>query len=485
MRVLVTGMGGELGHPRRAAPRGARRGRRDRRRRLRAAAPPAAAQRVQAHRSARPRQARRRSSPTFAPDAVAHFGVYEPDSRHRASATPREYTEACTVAALGAAARAGALERVVVRSGLEVYGRGPRPPARARTRTRRSRPRRRTGARCLEVEAMAADLGRRHGIPVGALRLRAGAGLARPEPARPAAAAARRAGAGARRPAVPAPPPGRRRPRHGRGARCAASTVRSTSSARARRARGRRCGSAAASRSRWSGPAVVGRARGRRARGRAGAAARARAHPARPGRRRRRARVDVLGLGPLRPTQEVCTELYEWGDGHAAAAERNRPHERDGARDDRLEPAVVDRARDAARPGAGTGVAVASMSVRRFRRTRSTVDPFGGDPQLDGPRRDAGISLGVRRPRSSTPSGSRSVGGALLVSNRGLGVVEPAALAVAVRQVVGRRLRVIGAPSVPDRRRLPAQARRARSSHPGDVAALLRAGHVAAAPARR
>src|ERR1700682_5083208 len=63
----------------------------------------------------------------FAPTAVVHFGVYEPAARMGARRA-QESTEACTVAALGAAARAGALERVVLRSGLEVYGRGRGAP---------------------------------------------------------------------------------------------------------------------------------------------------------------------------------------------------------------------------------------------------------------------------------------------------------------------------------------------------------------------
>jgi hypothetical protein len=91
-----------------------------------------------------------------------------------------------------------------------------------------------------------------------------------------------------------------------------------------------------------------------------------------------------------------------------------------------------------------------------------------------------GISLGVRAEVEHAERLPR-VGGALIVSNRGLGVVEPAALAVGVRKVIGRRIRVIGAPSMPVvgdfLRKLGAL-----SPHPSDVAALLRAGHVAAAP---
>jgi hypothetical protein len=73
------------------------------------------------------------------------------------------------------------------------------------------------------------------------------------------------------------------------------------------------------------------------------------------------------------------------------------------------------------------------------------------------------------------------VGGALLVSNRGLGLLEPLALTRGIRKAVGRRLRVVGAPEVPllgpTLRMLGAIGYR-----PDDVAAMLRAGHLAAAP---
>lgn len=104
----------------------------------------------------------------FAPQGLAHFGVYEPASR-MSPASAEERTELATIASLSAAARAGALEAVVVRSGLEVYGRrSPRasvpdehvPPA----------PSSPYGESLLGVEAMAAGLGRRHDLPVAALR---------------------------------------------------------------------------------------------------------------------------------------------------------------------------------------------------------------------------------------------------------------------------------------------------------------------------
>jgi UDP-glucose 4-epimerase len=59
----------------------------------------------------------------FAPTAVVHLGVYEPNAR-AGPALARSLTREFTVTALGAAAENPNLDRVVVRSGIEVYGRG-------------------------------------------------------------------------------------------------------------------------------------------------------------------------------------------------------------------------------------------------------------------------------------------------------------------------------------------------------------------------
>lgn len=104
----------------------------------------------------------------FAPTHVAHFGVYEPASR-LSPAQAAQRTELATMVALSAAARAGSLEYVVVRSGLEIYGR-------RRNRTSvpdESVPPQPTspyGTSLLKVETVAAGLARRHGIAVGAMR---------------------------------------------------------------------------------------------------------------------------------------------------------------------------------------------------------------------------------------------------------------------------------------------------------------------------
>jgi UDP-glucose 4-epimerase len=58
----------------------------------------------------------------FEPTAIVHLGIYEPNAR----ATPRvaaDRTTSGTTTALGAAAENESLDRIVIRSGLEVYGR--------------------------------------------------------------------------------------------------------------------------------------------------------------------------------------------------------------------------------------------------------------------------------------------------------------------------------------------------------------------------
>jgi UDP-glucose 4-epimerase len=104
----------------------------------------------------------------FAPTIVAHFGVYEPASR-MTPASAHERTELCTIATLGAAARAGKLEYVVVRSGLEVYGRRS-PRASVPDEDVVPEPRTPFGSSLLEVEAVARGVALRTGVPVCALR---------------------------------------------------------------------------------------------------------------------------------------------------------------------------------------------------------------------------------------------------------------------------------------------------------------------------
>lgn len=116
----------------------------------------------------------------FAPHAVAHFGVYEPHSRMAPKEAARS-TVACTVNALGAAQRAGQLERIVVRSGLEVYGRGRGHPL-VPDEEAPLAPTTPYGHTCLEVERLALGIGRRHDVPIGALRYAVVAGSHIPSP---------------------------------------------------------------------------------------------------------------------------------------------------------------------------------------------------------------------------------------------------------------------------------------------------------------
>jgi UDP-glucose 4-epimerase len=104
----------------------------------------------------------------YAPTILAHFGVYEPASR-MTPASANERTELCTIATLSAAARAGRLQYVVVRSGLEVYG--PRT-AYASVPDEEFVPDPRTpfGRSLLKVEAVAKGIALHARVPVCALR---------------------------------------------------------------------------------------------------------------------------------------------------------------------------------------------------------------------------------------------------------------------------------------------------------------------------
>ena len=103
-----------------------------------------------------------------APHVIAHFGVYEPSSRMTPESAA-ERTELATIAALSAAARAGSLEYVVVRSGLEVYGIRSRSVS-VPDEDAMPAPRTAYGESLLEVEAIAAGLRVQHGVGVCALR---------------------------------------------------------------------------------------------------------------------------------------------------------------------------------------------------------------------------------------------------------------------------------------------------------------------------
>ena len=117
-------------------------------------------------------------------------------------------------------------------------------------------------------------------------------------------------------------------------------------------------------------------------------------------------------------------------------------------------------------------------ALRRRFDGRYAVDEFGGDPHLTDVLTSLATPLRVHVHHGENIP---RTGPALLVANRGVGVVEPVVLVLAVRRAAGRRLRVIGAPELP----VVGPAFRkvgAIGYRPDDVAALLRAGHLAAAP---
>ena len=105
----------------------------------------------------------------LAPTAVVHLGVYEQDSEAPAWLA-YERTVGNAVAVLGAAAEAGRLDRVVLRSGLEVYGRG-RGSVMVPDEAVPPDPTTPFGKTLLEVEGIAAATGKGADVPVTVLRL--------------------------------------------------------------------------------------------------------------------------------------------------------------------------------------------------------------------------------------------------------------------------------------------------------------------------
>jgi UDP-glucose 4-epimerase len=102
------------------------------------------------------------------PTIVVHLGVYEPNARSAPRSAIARTTEG-TVGVLGAAAESSALERIVVRSGIEIYGRRRG----AATRPDESVPPDPTcgfGRALLDVERIAAAAGEQAAVPVTALR---------------------------------------------------------------------------------------------------------------------------------------------------------------------------------------------------------------------------------------------------------------------------------------------------------------------------
>ena len=105
----------------------------------------------------------------FDPHIVVHIAVWEPHAR-AANATARSLTDEAVTSILGAAAECRALESIVVRSGIEIYGRARGSV----TRPSEVEPRNPTsdyGHMVADIERTARAIGRRVGVSVGKLRL--------------------------------------------------------------------------------------------------------------------------------------------------------------------------------------------------------------------------------------------------------------------------------------------------------------------------
>lgn len=105
----------------------------------------------------------------FNPHVLVHVAVWEPHARAH-PATARRLTDDAAISILGAAAECRALESIVVRSGIEIYGRRrgsiTRPDERAP-----ADPTSGYGRMLADIESTASAVGRRIGVGVGAVRL--------------------------------------------------------------------------------------------------------------------------------------------------------------------------------------------------------------------------------------------------------------------------------------------------------------------------
>ncbi len=106
---------------------------------------------------------------TFDPHVLIHLAVWEPDAR-AGTAHAKQFTNDATTAILGAAAECPSLEGIVVRSGIEIYGRGRHALTRP-DETVAPRPTSEFGRMVERIETVAESVAQRIGVAVGALRL--------------------------------------------------------------------------------------------------------------------------------------------------------------------------------------------------------------------------------------------------------------------------------------------------------------------------
>lgn len=105
----------------------------------------------------------------FNPHVLIHLAVWEPDAR-ASTEHARQFTHEATTAILGAAAECPALDHVVTRSGIEVYGRARNTPTRPDERTR-LHPTSTYGEMLVDLERTARSVADRVGVPITKLRL--------------------------------------------------------------------------------------------------------------------------------------------------------------------------------------------------------------------------------------------------------------------------------------------------------------------------
>ena len=167
MRVLITGMGGELGT--RVATLLEQRDDVDDIAGVDADPPRSRLHRADFHR-VDPRDRRRLVALVrdFEPTVLLHLAIYEPNARFQPRSA-HERTVAMAIAVLGGAARCASLEHIVVRSGIEVYGRRRGAPTRP-DETVPPEPTTTFGHSLLDAERLAAHASEAADAPVTTLR---------------------------------------------------------------------------------------------------------------------------------------------------------------------------------------------------------------------------------------------------------------------------------------------------------------------------